>query len=285
VTNSYGCTTTCSKTFNVVDTQKPVITLQPPATLKCNATAADVAAAFGAATVTDNCSTNLTATGTIAAEVVTGCQVSVTKNWTVADACGNTSTASQTVTFTRDNTPPDVKGQASVTGTGCNVQPAFVDPTATDACSTPTLKSGYPVLGTVTPGANCMVSLTKTWIYVDACGNESTPFVQTATWKVDITAPTLTCPTVSPICEVPGNTYTIPLLIASDNCTANSALTITYSITGATTRSGTGLDASGIFNLGVSTITWTVVDECGNSNTCTTQVTINPKPAPTIYHN
>jgi hypothetical protein len=28
-----------------------------------------------------------------------------------------------------------------------------------------------------------------------------------------------------------------------------------------------------------------VTDECGNSNTCTTQVTIYPKPAPIIYHN
>jgi hypothetical protein len=28
-----------------------------------------------------------------------------------------------------------------------------------------------------------------------------------------------------------------------------------------------------------------VVDECGNSNVCTTEVTISPKPSPIIYHN
>jgi hypothetical protein len=160
-----------------------------------------------------------------------------------------------------------------------------VDPTATDACGTPTLKTGYPVLGTVTAGANCTSSQTKTWIYVDACGNESAPFVQTATWTTDNTPPALTCPTVPPVCEVPNKTYTIPLLIASDNCTANNLLTITYSITGATTRSGTGVDASGLFNVGVSTITWTVIDACGNSNTCTSDIKIIPKPVPTIYHN
>jgi hypothetical protein len=104
--------------------------------------------------------------------------------------------------------------------------------------------------------------------------------------KVDNTKPVLTCPTVSPVCVLPTNNYIIPALIASDNCSANSALTITYVITGATpTRNGTGVDASGAFSVGVSTITWTVIDECGNSNTCSTQVTINPKPVPIIYHN
>ena len=105
------------------------------------------------------------------------------------------------------------------------------------------------------------------------------------TRKVDNTKPIVTCPIVPPACVVPSNSYTIPPATASDNCSANSALIITYSITGATTRNGTGLDASGIFNIGVSTITWTVIDECGNSNTCTTKVTINPKPVPVIYHN
>jgi hypothetical protein len=187
---------------NVVDNVKPSITLTAATPVNCNATAADVAAAFGTASVTDNCSTGLTATGTIAAEVVNGCQVSVTKNWTVTDACGNTGTASQTITFTRDNTPPE-----------------------------------------------------------------------------------LNCPTVKPICVDPTGNYIIPPLTASDNCSANNALTITYTISGATTRNGNGLDASGLFNVGVSTIKWTVVDACGNSNTCTTDVTIIPKPVPIIYHN
>jgi hypothetical protein len=253
--------------------------------VNCNATSAQVAAAFGTASVTDNCSTGLTATGTVAAEVVNGCQVSVTKNWTVTDACGNIGTASQTITFTRDNTAPTIIGQATVTGTQCNVQPAFVAPTPADNCGIPTLKTGYPQDGGITAGANCTSTQTRTWIYIDACGNESLPFVQTATWKTDNVPPTVTCPTVPPICVVPTNNYTIPPLTVSDNCSANGALTITYTITGATTRNGTGVDVSGNFNIGTSTITWTVVDECGNTNTCSTQVIINPKPTPTIYHN
>ena len=103
--------------------------------------------------------------------------------------------------------------------------------------------------------------------------------------KVDNTKPVIKCPDDISICELTSGIYTIPPLIANDNCTSPDKLTITYSITGKTTRPGTGLDASGTFNVGVSTITWTVVDECGNSNTCSTTVTINAKPVPIITHN
>jgi hypothetical protein len=94
----------------------------------------------------------------------------------------------------------------------------------------------------------------------------------------------LTCPPLQTFCVAADNNYTIPALIATDGC--GRALAITYEVTGATTRSGTGADASGTFNVGVSTITWTVTDACGNVSTCTTTVTINPKPVTTpITHN
>lgn len=66
--------------------------------------------------------------------------------------------------------------------------------------------------------------------------------------------------------------YSIPQLTATDNCFIAS---INYTITGATTRNGTGKNASGFFNPGVSNIVWTVKDARGNTSTCTTQVTIN----------
>jgi hypothetical protein len=91
----------------------------------------------------------------------------------------------------------------------------------------------------------------------------------------------LTCPASQTFCETPGNDYTIPALVATGNC-SGGPLNITYEVTGATTRSGTGADASGIFNPGASTITWTVTDACGNTTSCTTTVTINPLPTPVI---
>jgi hypothetical protein len=79
-------------------------------------------------------------------------------------------------------------------------------------------------------------------------------------------------------CENGSGNYNVPAIIAGDNCGIAS---ITYSISGATTRSGTGADASGAFNVGVSTITWTVTDANNNTTTATATVTINANPAVT----
>ena len=151
VTSNCG-TATCSRTFTVTaDVTAPVITLGSATTLSCNPTTDQINAAFGSASVTDNCSTGLTASGTVGAEVNsgTGCNnTTVTKSWTVTDACGNTGTASQTVTFTRDLTAPVITLTAA-SSLGCNpttaqIDAAFGSASVTDNCST-----GLTATGTV----------------------------------------------------------------------------------------------------------------------------------------
>ena len=66
--------------------------------------------------------------------------------------------------------------------------------------------------------------------------------------------------------------YNVPAAVATDNC---SNPIVTYAITGATNRSGSGKNASGFFNPGVSTITWSAKDAAGNVSTCTSVITIN----------
>jgi hypothetical protein len=68
------------------------------------------------------------------------------------------------------------------------------------------------------------------------------------------------------------NTYKVPELTATDNCAIQS---ISYSISGATIRTGNTADASGLFYPGTSTITWTVRDVNGNVSTDTTTVLVN----------
>src|SRR6185295_1195661 len=103
VTDNCGNNSTTSQTVSYTrDLIAPTITLDPASSVGCNPTASAIAAAFGSASVSDNCSSGLTATGTVQPEVGSGCSYSTTKTWTVTDNCGNNSTTSQTVSYTRD---------------------------------------------------------------------------------------------------------------------------------------------------------------------------------------
>ena len=89
------------------------------------------------------------------------------------------------------------------------------------------------------------------------------------------------CPPDQLICETPDSQYSIPRLTATDNCTGSN-LSVRYQITGETTRDGVRNDASGFFNIGVSIITWTVTDGCGNVANCVTTVNIVKNFRPTF---
>jgi hypothetical protein len=120
-------------------------------------------------------------------------------------------------------------------------------------------------------------NVTITWTITDKCDTTTVDAIYTVTPAPPVE---ITCSPSQTFCEVADSNYTIPAPIITDNC--NRDLTITYKITGATTRSGTGTNASGEFKVGVSTITWTVTDACGNEATCSTTITINPLPEPNI---
>src|SRR4029078_12910203 len=109
-------TQTASQTVTYTrDVIKPTISITASGTLPCNPTQDQINEAFGTASVTDNCSTGLTATGVVGAETGSGCSFSTTKTWTVTDNCGNTQTNSQTVTYTRDVIKPTITISASTT--------------------------------------------------------------------------------------------------------------------------------------------------------------------------
>src|SRR5205085_10386530 len=127
------------------DITAPVITATgTTATLGCNPTAADIDAALGSATATDNCGTP-TLTSTDNAVQSSGCDRTQTRAWTATDACGNSSTASRTVSWTFDITAPVITATGTTTTLGCNPTAANIDAalgsaTATDNCCTPDRK-------------------------------------------------------------------------------------------------------------------------------------------------
>lgn len=87
----------------------------------------------------------------------------------------------------------------------------------------------------------------------------------------DKEAPAIICPPAS-VLTYNAAEQTIAPLKVTDNCNLQN---ITYAITGATSRTGTGTDASGSFNPGINTVTWKAEDSEGNSSTCSTIVSIN----------
>jgi hypothetical protein len=114
-TDTFGNTATCSFNVTVRDSEAPVIRLSPATPLAYNPTDAEIAAAFGAASVTDNCSADLVANGILQPEQGDGCVRSVTKVWTATDAAGNLGTASQTISFVRDTSAPTIRSLAGPT--------------------------------------------------------------------------------------------------------------------------------------------------------------------------
>jgi hypothetical protein len=118
-TDDCGNTSTASQTINDDDNIAPVISALPgPSTIECPATPS-----FATPTATDACDTSVIPTF---ADVTTpgSCpqEYSVTRTWTATDDCGNSSTASQTISVTDDTAPvigsPVPVGTSSVRNTG-----------------------------------------------------------------------------------------------------------------------------------------------------------------------
>ena len=149
----------------------------------------------------------------------------------------------------------------------CGAIVNYAAPTTTGSCGTIT----------ATPASGSFFPVGTTNVNVSSTSGQSCSFTVRVN---DAQAPSITsCPTVSPFCVNSTGNYTIPVLTATDNC---PGLTVSYSISGATTRTGTGTNASGAFNPGTSTINWTVRDAAGNTSTCQTTVTVNVGPTVAI---
>src|SRR5207248_1726679 len=156
------------QTINVEDQTPPAISSLPVAsTIACPG-----APVFTTPTATDACDATPSLTSVDVNTPGTCAQnYSVTRTWTAKDACGNTSTASQTVNVT-DTAAPAISALPPATTIECPASPSFATPTATDACDpAPSLTSA----DATTPGSCAgKYSVTRTWTAKDACGNSST---------------------------------------------------------------------------------------------------------------
>jgi len=164
-------------------------------------------------------------------------------------------------------------GDITVVANSPNVGLGFA--TATDNCTV------FPVVtysdGPLVPNVGCTYTgtVTRTWKAVDACGNESE--CDQIITIVDNTAPVITCaadvvvnPTLAELedCDADGVNIVAPT--ASDNCDATVTVEGVRSDTMAIVTPGPNS-----FPPGVTTITWTATDDCGNASQCVQTVTVN----------
>jgi gliding motility-associated-like protein len=170
-TDACGNVSKASQTINVTDTVAPVIAALPAtSTISCTDTPA-----FAVATATDACGSAFTLTS---ADVKTNgtCagSYSVTRTWTATDACGNKSTASQTINVQDLAGPTTSTVFPASVDVRCDAIPAKPDLVFVDNCSavaTPVYTEKI-INQTLTS-----YSIVREWNVADTCGNTS-KFVQ-----------------------------------------------------------------------------------------------------------
>ncbi|MHC1775250.1 MAG: HYR domain-containing protein [Lentimicrobium sp.] len=313
--NSDDVVTTCSFTVTVTDNQEPTLTC--PAnisrTTDLNQCAASVATPNP--TFSDNCGgaggvTFLTwnmSGATSGTSPATGINYLGTQTfnpgittiiYTAGDAYGNRNTCSFTVTIT-DNQAPNFTScpsnyNVSTDNGACNATFDPTDPVVTDNCysllavtwtMTGATTGSSPVTGINFLGSTTFNTGTTTITYraADPGGNTATcEFTVTVT---DNELPQFVfCPSGYSVNSEPGRCYatiTTQDPEVFDNCGISA---LTWSITGATTGSGSGNIGAFTFNTGTSTVVYTLSDNSTPPHTsvCTYDVTVTDTQMPTM---
>lgn len=199
-----------------------------------------------------------------------------TETFMVDDGLGNTTSCSFTIVVT-DNENPIITAPANIsvaTDSGmCSAIVTFTAPVGTDNCSGATT---VQTTGLASGAAFPVGTTTQTYVVTDAAGLTSTcSFSITVT---DDTPPAFTCSgNVTSCTSVVNN---IAPGTVTDNCAGVG--TMTYTLSGATTGSGSN-DASGsTFNVGTTTVTYTATDVNGNAAGCSFDVLYDPAPVITL---
>ncbi|MBA0885599.1 SprB repeat-containing protein, partial [Flavobacterium undicola] len=112
----------------------------------------------------------------------------ISRTWTVTDACGNKTTANQTIKI-EDTTAPVLSEAPADLTAECDAVPQAATLTATDNCDVNPVVSYKEVKSNISETCASNYTLTRTWTAKDACGNESSKS-QVITVK-DTTAPVL----------------------------------------------------------------------------------------------
>ncbi len=280
-TDMSGNTKTCSFTVTVNDNELPVISGCPGNIVKnTDAGVCSAVTTWTAPTATDNCP-GLTFVSTHSSGFAFPKGVT-TVTYTATDMSGNTATCSFTVTV-NDNELPVINNCPSNISVGtdpgvCNAVVSWTVPTVSDNCPMASLSSTHASGSTFSVGTHTVV-----YTATDMSGNTKTcSFTVTVS---DNQFPTITCPANNMKGVDEGKCfYTVVGTIqdptgVNDNCGVAS---VSYTLSGATTGSGSNSLAGKVLNKGVTTVTWKVTDNNGNMTTCSFTIDVKDLEPPKI---
>jgi hypothetical protein len=253
-TDYSGNSNSCVQIITIQDTTAPVIACPPDKQLQCGDSTAP--ANTGTATATDNCSGNVAITFTDVATPAncTG-NAGIDRTWKATDACGNSSTCVQHITFV-DTTAPVITSVPAGRNLGCN--PASLPTDASvKALVTATDNSGSVTVTVTHVDAGTTTAPTRTFTITatDGCGNVATAGPVVYTWTADTTAPVIS--------SVPAgrNLGCNPASLPTD--ASVKALVTATDNSGSVTVTVTHVDA-GTAIAPTRTFTITATDGCGN---------------------
>jgi len=234
-------------------------------TLSCTDDTNPATMADTGVTAIDNCTTNPTLTYTEVESL--GCDPAggfgtIVRTWVATDEYGNTSSCTQTITITR----PD-NGHPAPSETG---EPTLNNTTLNNVCMFDRTYSDQAF-----PNCGDAFDVVRTWTVIDWCTGD----IETCTQIIkvmDNTPPTLVCPADETI-GAGSNCNASKILAAPstlfDACSADG---LDYAIThtsGTLIQQGTNTILTGL-ELGVTTVTYTATDGCGNTNSCSFDLTV-----------
>jgi hypothetical protein len=285
---SDGCndTATCSQTVTVVGccTNQPCLTVDCPAnkSVQCG-----TAWSFDEPTAKSCCTNGYSSTTGLPTNIVVVLsglvtngvcpKVEVTATWDIFDACGDAANCSQTVTIIGccGGTNCLIVDCAANKTVECGSAWAFDPPVVTTCCASNIAGTKTNLLvttvTTITNGV-CPKVITRTWFYIDGCGDSNT-CSQTVT-VIDTAPPVVTCPTNIIIVNLNSNCLLVipPVSItATDNCTPACSLVYSQSPPAGTIVPGPSAN-----------VTVCVSDLCGNTNCCTVLVEGQDKTPPVV---
>jgi hypothetical protein len=177
--------------------------------------------------------------------------------WTIKDALGNTVTAAQNVTVADREAPSVIASSNIIVPTNSGVSYATAvnlgTPTTSDNVAVTSITNDAP--------SQFPVGVTTiTWTAKDAAGN-----TKTATQTVTVVGP--------PSITAPGT-----LVVPSDDDQSYATVTDLGKLVFTGYNCTVGNNASSQFNIGTSTVTWTVTDQWGRTATATQTVTVAGPP-------